>query len=71
LGVFDDELWSAIDFAWKLLLMSLAVCTGKPEVLESIRNAEKALAEGEQELEESLSADGQEHASSFGSNLPS
>ncbi|KAJ3563871.1 hypothetical protein NP233_g8655 [Leucocoprinus birnbaumii] len=64
LGVFDDELWSAIDFAWKLLLMSLAVATNMPDVLESIKNAE-CNPDNEKEVDESSTAtDRQESTSS-------
>lgn len=47
LGIFDDNLWDAMDFAWKLLLMGLAVCTGKSETLESIKTAAEALESGQ------------------------
>lgn len=30
LGIFDDDLWEAIDVMWQILLTSLAVATGKP-----------------------------------------
>ncbi|KAF5345849.1 hypothetical protein D9756_011213 [Leucocoprinus leucothites] len=53
LGVFDDELWSVIDFAWKLLLMSLAVAANLPDVLESIKNAEVTLEGGKESQETS------------------
>lgn len=53
LGVYDDELWNVMDLAWKVLLMSLAVCTGKPETLESIKAAATAL-EAEHESDKSL-----------------
>ncbi|KAF9444286.1 hypothetical protein P691DRAFT_786894 [Macrolepiota fuliginosa MF-IS2] len=63
LGVFDDELWGAMDFAWKLLLMSLAVSTGKPETLESIKDAVAAL-EVEQEPSKNSKTDRHEPPSS-------
>lgn len=62
LGVYDDDLWSVIDFAWKLLLMSLAVCTGKSETLESIKAAVTVL-EDEHGPSESSALGGQESAS--------
>jgi hypothetical protein len=33
LGIFDDELWDAIDVMWKILLTSLAIATGKPGMM--------------------------------------
>lgn len=33
LGIFDDDLWEAIDVMWKILLTSLAVATGKPGMM--------------------------------------
>ncbi|KXN91551.1 hypothetical protein AN958_00537 [Leucoagaricus sp. SymC.cos] len=70
LGVYDDDLWRAIDFAWKVLLMSLAISTGKTDVLESIRAAETALGD-EQEPEESSKSDEQESAPPSGSTATS
>ncbi len=47
LGGFDDTLWDTMDFAWKLLLMSLAGCTGKSETLESIKAAAVVFESGQ------------------------
>jgi len=33
LGIFDDDLWDAIDVMWQVLLTSLAVATGNPQMM--------------------------------------
>ena len=33
LGIFDDDLWDAIDVMWQTLLTALAVATGKPGMM--------------------------------------
>lgn len=33
LGIFDDELWDAIDLMWQTLLTALAIATGKPGMM--------------------------------------
>jgi len=58
LGIFDDVLWGAINFAWKLSVTSLAVATKKPGVFESYEKYEKQFEmEDETDAEESSEED--------------
>jgi len=33
LGVFDDNLWNAMDLAWEVLLTAIAIGTGNPQAM--------------------------------------